>query len=115
MLYMIENKYTPELLTGHFDDLRKAEYDMLRDSYRTGKMLRIWRKASGEGAIIIVDLPSPEAVRDWLASIPMVAGFSEIKVTPLSCNPQFKGMDRPDSADRIAETIGDTAAKTGEV
>jgi muconolactone delta-isomerase len=90
MLYLMENTFRPQLLTGELDHLIEPEHKMLLNSYENGSLVRLWRKASGTSGVLVIKAKDHDELRDWIKSMPMFPYFETVKVTPLTCHPKFQ-------------------------
>lgn len=77
--------------------LVQKEWDWGLNAYRSGKMLRIWFKASGGGAVGIFDFASHDELHQAMRALPFFRYFSDIRVTPLVGHPLYPHFDRPDA------------------
>lgn len=77
--------------------LVQKEWDWGLGAYRQGKMLRIYFKASGGGAVGIFDFASHDELHQAMRGLPFFRYFSNITVTPLVGHPLYPHFGAPDA------------------
>ncbi len=69
--------------------VRAAEMERAVLAQQAGRLVGLWRRGDGNGAIFIIDSESHEALLEELSSLPMFPYVRTIDVLPLIAYPQF--------------------------
>lgn len=77
--------------------LVQKEWDWGLGAYRQGRMLRIYFKANGGGAVGIFDFASHDELYQAMRGLPFFRYFSKIAVTPLVGHPLYPHFGQPDA------------------
>lgn len=88
MLYWIETDIDFSRLVGSGGQGEAAavlqeETGAWRDLHARQGLLRIWRRINGRGVHAVVDFMSPQALDDWLGTLPTWAAMQGIDITPM--------------------------------
>ena len=107
MLFMVETTYREIDFGGRIEEYRKDHWKDLEKAHRDGVLLGLWRRVDGRGGIFILDLPSNEALRQFIMDDNLFAFYDDVKVVPLVGHPLFPQFTRPAADGRISKTPGD--------
>ena len=69
--------------------VRAAEMERAVSAQQSGRLIGLWRRGDGNGAIFVIDSASHEALLEELSSLPMFPYVRSIDVLPLVAYPQF--------------------------
>ncbi|MSO64570.1 MAG: hypothetical protein EXQ85_01985 [Alphaproteobacteria bacterium] len=78
-------------------DLARREWQAGLESYRKGKLLRIYFLANGAGAIGIFDFASHDEMQQTVRALPFFRYFARITITPLVEHPLYPHFAKPDA------------------
>ena len=90
MLALVDVTFNFSSLGDKAQELVKAEWKVEEDLLAKGQFVGIWRKANGMGTMFILDMPNNEAVGNQVRAMPLYPFFTDVKVTPLIGQPNFR-------------------------
>ncbi|MCP5367491.1 MAG: hypothetical protein H6907_01015 [Hyphomicrobiales bacterium] len=89
MIYMVQATINYNLITGDIQHELETEWKVSDQLYESGRMLAIWRLASGKGVVAIWNMPDHDAVREQITAMPLYRYMGDITITPLVAHPRF--------------------------
>ena len=92
MLYHVTLHMNRQALVAAGEEVAQvlsAEVERARSAQEAGRLIGLWRRADGNGVILILDSPSHEALHDELRTLPLFPFVRSIDVLPLLPYPGF--------------------------